>query len=89
MHLAHIKYIWQWALEDWNRGVSVGGRRILNLKYAYDTTLIAADEDEMADRINKVKVVELKRTGRTLSSPLGHCSALLIFFTSIKLVYYL
>ena len=40
--------IMQQALVDWNRRVSVGGRRIVNLEYANDTALIAADEDELA-----------------------------------------
>ena len=29
------------ALEDWDGGISIGGRRITNLRYADDTTLIA------------------------------------------------
>ena len=29
------------ALEDWDGGISIGGRRITNLRYADDTILIA------------------------------------------------
>ena len=29
------------ALEGWDEGISIGGRRITNLRYADDTTLIA------------------------------------------------
>ncbi len=45
------------ALENWSGGISIGGRKISNLRYADDTTLIAADEEEMAEMIDRVKTV--------------------------------
>ena len=45
-------------LENWSGGIFIGGRKISNLRYAdYDTTLIAADEKEMAELIDRVKAV--------------------------------
>ena len=40
------------VLKDWYGGVSVGGRRILNLRYAEYTAFIAVGENELADLIN-------------------------------------
>ena len=34
------------ALEDWDGGISIGGRRITNLRYADDTTLIAETKND-------------------------------------------
>lgn len=35
------------TLEDWEGGVTVGGAKLTNLRYADDTTLLAANESEM------------------------------------------
>ena len=35
------------ALEDWDGGISIGGRRITNLRYADDTTLIAETKNDI------------------------------------------
>ena len=37
--------IMRWALRNWNRGISVGGKRISNLRYADGITSIAAEEE--------------------------------------------
>ena len=49
--------------KDWNRKVSVSGKRILNLRYANNHTLVVADEEELLELINQVK---------TVSKELGH-----------------
>ena len=48
------------TLEHWAGGVSIVGRRISNLRYAYVTTLIASDEEEMAQFVNLVKIASEK-----------------------------
>ncbi len=35
------------VLEDWNKGVSIGGQKICNLRYADDTTLLATTREDM------------------------------------------
>ncbi|CAG7733625.1 unnamed protein product, partial [Allacma fusca] len=45
------------ALENWEGGIKIGGRRISNLCYADDTTLIAASEEELAELIKRVRMV--------------------------------
>ena len=36
-------------------GISIGGRKVTNLRYADDTTLIAGTQDEFTELITKVK----------------------------------
>ena len=43
------------ALDDWDGGLSVGGRKLSNLRYADDTTLIATDAVELKELLLKVK----------------------------------
>ena len=43
------------ALEHWTSGISIRGRRISNLRYAGDTTLIALDEGEITELVNLLK----------------------------------
>ena len=40
------------ALEYWASNISIEGRRISNLRYADDATLIASDEKEMVELVN-------------------------------------
>ena len=35
------------ALEEWERGISIGGRMVTNLRYADDTTLIAGTKEDL------------------------------------------
>lgn len=41
--------------EGWEGGISVGGRKISNLRYADDTTLFAASEQELAELFSRVE----------------------------------
>ncbi|PZC84096.1 hypothetical protein B5X24_HaOG205818 [Helicoverpa armigera] len=43
------------ALEGWEGGLSVGGRKINNLRYADDTTLVASSEEEMAVLFDRIE----------------------------------
>ena len=42
------------VLVKWDKGISIGGRKVTNLRYADDTTLIAGTKDDFTDRITKV-----------------------------------
>lgn len=51
------EYIMREVLEDWNGEVSIGGRKINNLRYADDTLIIAAKKEEMVDIMDKLSSV--------------------------------
>ena len=51
----YAEYIMRRALADWNRGLSVGGRNISNLRYADDTTLLATSSSDLEELLLKVK----------------------------------
>ena len=42
-------------LEKWDKGISIGGRKVTNLRYSDDTTLIAGTKDDLTELITKVK----------------------------------
>ena len=44
------------ALEDWDGGISIGGKRITNLRYADDTILIAETKKRYHRNYGKSKV---------------------------------
>ena len=35
------------VLEKWDKGISIGGRKVTNLRYADDTTLIAGTKYDL------------------------------------------
>ena len=43
------------ALDKWNKGIGIGGRKVSNLRYADDTTLIAGNREDLIKLIEKVK----------------------------------
>ena len=43
------------GLEEAQAGVKIGGRKINNLRYADDTTLMAESEEELKNLLMKVK----------------------------------
>ena len=45
----------RYVLEKWDKGISIGGRRVTNLRFADDTTLIAGTKDDLTELITKVK----------------------------------
>jgi hypothetical protein len=49
------EYIMRRALDGWKGGVSIGGKKLSNLRYADDTTLIANNHEEMAELIRRVE----------------------------------
>ena len=54
------------GLEETQAGIKIAGRNINNLRYAYDTTLMAESEEELKSLLMKVKV-ESEKVGLKLS----------------------
>ncbi|KAJ8884108.1 hypothetical protein PR048_015965 [Dryococelus australis] len=59
------EYIISKALDGLNGGVSVGGRKISNLRFVNDTSLLASSEDELTDLLDGV--INFQLTGRLKS----------------------
>ncbi|XP_062527082.1 uncharacterized protein LOC134199679 [Bombyx mori] len=45
----------RWTCENWDGGITVGGVKITNLRYADDTTLLAANESEMVALLDRME----------------------------------
>ena len=43
------------ALEEWERGISIGGRTVTNLRYADDTTLLAGTKEDLIELVGRVR----------------------------------
>ena len=43
------------VLENWDKGIGIGGRKVTNLIYADDTTLIVGTKYDLTELITKVK----------------------------------
>ena len=43
------------ALEEWKRGISIGGRMVTNLRYADSTTLLAGTKEDLVERMGRVR----------------------------------
>lgn len=54
------EWIMRKATENWRGGVSIGGRKISNLRYADDTTLLANDEQEMFEFLQFIENISRK-----------------------------
>ena len=48
------------ALYDWDWGISILGRRIINLRYADDTALIAETKNDIIAIMERVKLASEK-----------------------------
>ena len=51
----YIERIMRDVLEKWDKGISICGTKVTNLRYADDTTLIAGTKDDLTELITKVK----------------------------------
>ena len=51
----YAEYIMRWVLENWNGGLSIGGYKLSNLRYADDTTLVATSALELEEVLLIVK----------------------------------
>ena len=54
------------GLEEAQAGIKIAGRNFYNLRYAYDTTLMAESEEELKSLLMKVKV-ESEKVGLKLN----------------------
>ena len=43
------------ALEEWESGISIGGRIVTNLRYADNTTLLAGTKENLTELVEKVR----------------------------------
>ncbi|KAK9871609.1 hypothetical protein WA026_012988 [Henosepilachna vigintioctopunctata] len=50
----YTEHIMRRVMEGWTGGISVGGRRINNLRYADDTVIIAASKEEMQEIMTRL-----------------------------------
>ena len=57
---AYGEYIIRRTCEDWEGGVTIGGSKITNLRYADDTTLLAANETEMINLLTRMEEISLE-----------------------------
>ena len=73
----YAKYIMQNAgLDEAQARIEIARRNISNLRYAYDTTLMAESEEELKSLLIKVKEVSEKvyLFVKSIIKPLGSCS---------------
>lgn len=49
------EYIMRQVCDEWEGGVSIGGAKITNLRYADDTTLFATSEEEMSKLLDRLE----------------------------------
>ena len=69
------------GLDEAQAGIKIVGRNINNLRYAYDTTLMAESEEELNSRLMKVKKesekaglkLNIQKTKIMASSPITSC----------------
>lgn len=62
------EFLMRRALDGWNGGVTIGGKKLSNLRYADDTTLIARNTEEMAELLRRVEI-ESNRLGLEINRP--------------------
>ena len=43
------------TLEEWESGISIGGRMVRNLRYADDTTLLAGTKEDLTKLVERVR----------------------------------
>ena len=53
------------ALEEWDSGISIGGRMVTNLSYADDTTLLAGTKEDLTELVERVRRAS-EKAGRYL-----------------------
>ena len=51
----HAENIMREALEEWEKGISIGGRLVTNLRYADDTTLLAGTKEDLVELVERVR----------------------------------
>ena len=51
----YAEHIMREALEEWESGISIGGRMVTNLRYADDTTLLAGTKEDLIELVERVR----------------------------------
>lgn len=49
------EFVMRRSLDEWSGGITIAGKKITNLRFADDTTLIAATEEEMVELLRRVE----------------------------------
>ena len=49
----YAERIMRYVLEKWDKGISIGGRKVIKLRYADDTTLIVRTKYDLTELITK------------------------------------
>ena len=55
------EHIMRDALENFNEGIAMGGRRISNLRYADGTTLVSSSKKDLIELLKAVKAASQQR----------------------------
>ena len=63
------------GLDEAQAGIKIAGRNINSLRYADDTTLMAASEEELKSLLMKVKE-ESEKAGLKLNIPIQYCKVI-------------
>ena len=79
------------VLEKWDKGISIGGRKVTNLRYADDTTLITGKKYDLTELITKVKrsneeaglYLNVKKTKVMTTGKLDH---IIVYDNNIEIV---
>ena len=74
------------VLEKWDKGISIGGRKVTNLIYADNPTLIAGTTDGLTELIIKVKrasveaglYINVKKTKVITTGKLDHIIIIIV-----------
>ena len=54
-HKLYAENIMREALEEWERGISIGGRMVTYLRYADDITLLAGTKEDLVELVGRVR----------------------------------
>ena len=57
---AYTEFVMRKVLENWEGGVSVGGKKFNNLRYADDTTIIAGNAEDLEDIMERLERICLE-----------------------------
>ena len=87
----YAEHIMGEALEQWERGISIGGRMVTNLRYADDTTLHAGTKADLIELVGRVRRAIEKaglylNVGKTKVMPTGDIGEVTVDGKDIEVV---
>lgn len=56
----YSEYVMWYVLDDWQGGITMGGKKFSNLRFADDTTLFAATEEELMLLLDRLQSISLR-----------------------------